>query len=119
MKNHPAKRNILLPLVAAVALVGGLLLGHLLPRPGYGRAAGTTTRTALSKDKLNTILELVYENYVDAPLLDSVEEEIIPTLLESLDPHSVYIPARDMESRSRGSSTGWASPSTCSPTPCG
>jgi carboxyl-terminal processing protease len=101
MEKHASKRNILLPIVAAGALIGGLigglLLGFQYSRPGSGRTVGTSAHHALAGDKLHTVMGLIYDNYVDVPVLDSIEEELIPTLLGSLDPHSVYIPARDMD----------------------
>jgi carboxyl-terminal processing protease len=98
MENRPSKRNIVLPLAVAAALLAGLWLGHLMPRGGRSRgASGYSLQAALADDKLNTVMRLVHGNYVDVPVLDSIEEELIPMLLGSLDPHSVYIPAREMD----------------------
>ena len=42
-------------------------------------------------------MQLIHNNYVDKINTDSIEELVIPEILEKLDPHSVYIPAKDMK----------------------
>ena len=101
MKERPVKRDIFWPAVVLVALlVAGVcvpLLGYWLTRQFARPQRTAAATTALAGDKLLSVMELVYGSYVDVPVLDSIEEEIIPTLLGSLDPHSVYIPAKDMD----------------------
>jgi carboxyl-terminal processing protease len=47
--------------------------------------------------KLQLVFDQIKENYVDTVSIDSLVENTIPFVLEKLDPHSVYIPASDME----------------------
>ncbi len=47
--------------------------------------------------KLDLVIDQIKENYVDTVKLDSLIEKSIPKVLGELDPHSVYIPAADME----------------------
>ena len=47
--------------------------------------------------KLVELLSYLEFNYVDAIDLDSLQEEVITTTLESLDPHSSYIPIEELQ----------------------
>ncbi len=82
------KTSVWLPLVAAVALVCGMWLGKFI---------FTDRHSTSSRAKLDTILELVDEKYVDDVDIDSLMEVSIPDLLSHLDPHSTYIPASDLQ----------------------
>lgn len=42
------------------------------------------------------LLSLIEKRYVDTVSMDSLTEWVIPMFLEELDPHSVYIPAKEM-----------------------
>lgn len=85
------KSSALLPLILALVLIIGILIGIKLNQD-------ERTRLSLAKgDKLNTVLNLIQEQYVDPVSKDSLTEKAINAILESLDPHSVYIPAKDLE----------------------
>ena len=47
--------------------------------------------------KLLLVLDQVEKNYVDSVNSSSVTERSLPHILESLDPHSVYLPPRDLK----------------------
>lgn len=83
------KRNIgyvLLPLVLSVGLVGGIIIGQYCEH-----------RTISPEvEKLQTILGIIRDQYVDEINIDSLIEQSIPELLASLDPHSAYIPASEL-----------------------
>lgn len=48
-------------------------------------------------DKMNSLLRLVNDWYVDTPAMESLVEEAIVHLLEELDPHSVYISKEELQ----------------------
>jgi len=48
-------------------------------------------------DKIDGLLRLVEKNYVDDVNIDDLIEKAMPKVLAELDPHSVYIPAKDLE----------------------
>lgn len=98
MEYNNSKRNIWLPVVVAVAVVAGILLGQRLPRKSPdGRGLSLTVPLGtMGNDKLNQVLALIYNRYVDEPRMDSIEEVVVPMILESLDPHSAYIPAAEL-----------------------
>ena len=52
---------------------------------------------ALPTNKLTYTLSLIENQYVDSVAMDSLAEHVIPLLVKELDPHSVYIPAAEMQ----------------------
>ena len=86
--------KIFLPIIFALILASGIFLGNRLgknPRYNY-------SFLNYSKDNLSSVINYIETRYVDTINRKSLEESAIPALLEKLDPHSVYIPAKDMQS---------------------
>lgn len=50
-----------------------------------------------TSEKISSLLELINKHYVDTVNIDSLVEKAMPMVLAELDPHSVYIPAKDLE----------------------
>ena len=93
MNNNNSKRSIFLPLMLAISLVLGILIGIILPRKtDTSQVAGIRPRS----DKLNSIINIIEKNYVDSVNRDELVESAIPGIFKKLDPHSVYIPAKDL-----------------------
>lgn len=88
MNNRLKKTSVWMPLAIALSLVAGMWIGHTFFN-GSGKWS--------SRSKLDTILELVDRSYVDDVDTDSLLEASFPGLLSRLDPHSVYIPAKDLQ----------------------
>lgn len=88
MNNKLKNAAVWIPLIIAVAFAGGFWTGGRLMNNG---SSGSTA------EKLNTILQLIDAEYVDAVDLDSLLEVSIPDILAHLDPHSTYIPASDLQ----------------------
>lgn len=88
MNNRFKNTSVWVPLALAVALVGGMWIG---------KSFMNTSGRWDSKAKLETILGIIDSNYVDDVDADSLLEASLPGLLSRLDPHSVYIPARDLQ----------------------
>ena len=85
------KRNIgsvLVPVMLAIGVIGGIFIGKNV----------SLQKLSPEEEKLRMILGLIDQQYVDKINTDSLVEQIIPDVLASLDPHSVYIPASDLES---------------------
>lgn len=92
-----SKFTIVLPLVVAVSLVAGILLSnHFIFRQASPRENRISGRMAPEGDKINALMNLIGSRYVDRVSVDSLTEKTLPVILENLDPHSVYIPAKDM-----------------------
>ncbi|MGB3780623.1 MAG: S41 family peptidase [Tunicatimonas sp.] len=84
--------QIRLPLLLTVAVAAGILIGATM-------ADGNTTQNNLISGylKFKEILTFVQRDYVDEVDTDDLVETAINRMLEKLDPHSVYIPAKDLE----------------------
>ncbi len=87
------KKDIIYPIAIAIVLVIGMLVGiNLRKEPGR-----TSLTVSPRTDKLNSILKYIEGQYVDTVSMNNLVESTIPTVLENLDPHSVYIPASDLQ----------------------
>lgn len=53
--------------------------------------------TSGDNDKLSRLMHIIGKQYVDTVDVDDLIEKTIPKVLAELDPHSVYIPAKDAE----------------------
>ena len=85
--NNSKNSLIWLPLAIAVSVVIGILVGNRFSNQNY---------ISENDRKLNTILNLISEDYVDTVNINSLIENSIPSILSNLDPHTVYIPAKDL-----------------------
>jgi carboxyl-terminal processing protease len=84
-----------LPFIFAIVLALGVLLGLSL---NFDRTSQPQERKFFSigfdrYDKINDIVNYVYESYVDSIDRQELTEDAIVSLLKNLDPHSSYIPA--------------------------
>lgn len=83
-------------IIAVIASLFGIIVGAI-----YQQNLGESSRNSFpsfslhSNDKLDKILRVVKNNYVDSVNTDSLEELAINDILNSLDPHSVYLPPSD------------------------
>jgi carboxyl-terminal processing protease len=78
----------------AVSVASGILIGNLLNRNSQPGFVGFSLEKS---NKISTILQLVEQGYVDSVNTASIIEKTIPEILKNLDPHTTYIPARDMQ----------------------
>jgi len=91
MNNNLSK--ILLPIAFATILIGGFYLGTFFTeRPDYN-----VDTPSNSNSKLSSVVQYVQSRYVDSINNDMLVEAAIPAMLKELDPHSVYIPSKDLE----------------------
>lgn len=94
------KKNIYyLPIIISIAIIIGLFLGKLYYSGNTNLNENDFLISALLKNqnenKLQVLLNYIEQEYVDSLNKDSLIEKAIQSLLENLDPHSVYIPAKD------------------------
>ncbi|WP_242134291.1 S41 family peptidase [Aestuariivivens marinum] len=88
----PYKKKYL-PLVLGVAIAAGVLIGGKL---NFTDSPDRLFSTNSKKDKLNRLIDYIEYDYVDEINTDSIVDVTVNGILENLDPHSVYIPKRDM-----------------------
>jgi carboxyl-terminal processing protease len=83
--------KIYIPVLLAIALVSGIIIGNRLNRHSGNIAPATS-----NVNKFDAIVNLIQNAYVDSISTDSLIEKTIPQLLKNLDPHTTYIPAKEM-----------------------
>ena len=77
----------------AAAVAAGILIGLFLPGKNE---SDQKSSIRIKSDKINNILNIIESNYVDTVNRKELIEAAIPAILNKLDPHSVYISARDI-----------------------
>jgi carboxyl-terminal processing protease len=93
MNYNNSKKIVFLPVILGIALALGIFIGRFLPSDkDFPQHSNIRPRN----DKLNSILNIIESNYVDSVNRNDLVESAIPAILKKLDPHSVYIPAKDL-----------------------
>lgn len=87
------KYTYLLPTLIATALALGIFVGGKLHFNDTPERLFTTNS---KKDKLNRLIDYIDYEYVDDINTDSIVDVTVNSILEKLDPHSVYISEEDM-----------------------
>lgn len=86
-------KKIYLPIIVSLALAIGLLMGSFLNFPAEQRGMISGS----NKSKLNKLIDFIDSEYVDEVNTDSIVDITVNSILEKLDPHSVYIAKNEME----------------------
>ncbi len=94
MDNRSRKIVIWLPVLLVVAIAAGVFLGVRLQNI---KQLNNRTLFVNSANKVSMIMNLIERNYVDTVNPKKLVEAAIPEILKQLDPHTVYIPAKDMQ----------------------
>jgi carboxyl-terminal processing protease len=89
------KIQVWLPLIFSVVMILGMVLGYKLRENTSG---GNSFLKNSDRTPLEQAFNLIQNKYVDKVRLDSLESPAINGLLDQLDPHSIYIPAINVES---------------------
>ena len=83
-----------MPFVMAVCVVIGILIGTFYANHFSGNRLSIINT---SSNKLNNLLHIVDDQYVDTVNVNDLVEKALPQILSELDPHSVYISAKDVQ----------------------
>lgn len=87
MNNKININSVLIPAVLAVGIICGIFIGRKV----------STGRLSPEEEKIRMVMSLIKDQYVDEVNTDSLLDMAIPEMLASLDPHSVYIPASELQ----------------------
>lgn len=91
----PKKHNVFLPIILSLVLILGIWLGYFLNQR-VGNSSGTSQNYhAATKDKISSLLDYIEYQYVDTINKKDLVEKTVTSMLQSLDPHSSYIPASE------------------------
>lgn len=91
MKNNNTR---FIPFLLAICLIAGIVIGTFYANHFSGNKLGIINT---SSNKLNALLRIIDDQYVDTVNMGELVEEAMPQILSELDPHSSYIPAKDLE----------------------
>jgi len=87
------KKNYLWPTILAAVLAVGVFIGGKL---NFNDSPEKLFTTNSKKDKLNRLIDYIDYEYVDEIDTDSIVDVTVNNILDKLDPHSVYIPKKEM-----------------------
>ena len=99
-------KNRFSPLMMALCVVIGILIGTFYANHFSGNRLSIINS---SSNKLNNLLHIIDDQYVDTVNVNDLVEKAMPQILAELDPHSVYISAKDVQQANddlRGSFSG-------------
>jgi len=94
MAYQNSKKDIYYPIVIALVLAAGILIGQRF----NGKSQKPGTLVYNRTDKLSSVISYIEEEYVDSISVSTLVENTIPAILKNLDPHSIYIPASELQS---------------------
>lgn len=83
-----------LPAIIVLCVLLGMLIGSFLSKTNIQREV---VLKYAANNKVDELLGLIEMNYVDTVNMDEIIEDLMPDILAELDPHSTYIPAKDLE----------------------
>lgn len=87
-------KSRLVPLLLAVSVIVGIGIGTFYANHFSGNRLNIINT---GSNKLNYLLQIIDNNYVDTVNMHDLVEDAMPQILSELDPHSSYIGAADAE----------------------
>lgn len=83
-----------IPLITGVAIAIGVFIGGKL---NFTDSSDRLFTANSKKDKLNRLIDYIDYEYVEDINTDSIVDVTVNGILDNLDPHSVYIPKKDLQ----------------------
>ena len=83
-----------MPLLMALCVVVGILIGTFYANHFSGNRLNIINS---GSSRLSNLLHIIDDQYVDSVNIDELVDKAIPEILSELDPHSVYISAKDVQ----------------------
>jgi len=95
-ENRRGRQKVWIPLFFSLVLIGGMVLGFNLR--DTLRSKRDISTLVDRNDRLEEIIDLINEKYVDTVDGNVLYKDAVAGILKHLDPHTVYIPAEDLQS---------------------
>lgn len=83
-----------IPLVLSIGIVLGIVIGNFYANHYAGNRLSIINT---SSNKINDLLHIIDDQYVDPVNVSDLVEKAMPQILKELDPHSTYVTAKDVE----------------------
>ncbi|MCR4663946.1 MAG: S41 family peptidase [Paludibacteraceae bacterium] len=91
-------KKYIYPTIAVLTLVLGFFVGNAVSnRAQAQKMIINNGQVFLEPTKLDQLLLLIQKGYVEPIDTDSLTEEVMTEVVQKLDPHSAYIPKKDLE----------------------
>ena len=87
-----SKFQIRLPIILTVGLAAGIMIGATFAGPE--QASSSFMKGVL---KFREVMTLINRSYVEDVDSDEMVETAVTKMLENLDPHTIYVSAKDVE----------------------
>ncbi|WCO01969.1 S41 family peptidase [Psychroserpens ponticola] len=84
-----------IPLLLGIGIALGVFIGGKL---NFSDTSDRLFTSNSKKDKLNRLIDYIDYEYVDQINTDSIVDVTVNSILDNLDPHSIYIPKSEMQS---------------------
>jgi carboxyl-terminal processing protease len=91
-KINNSKFQIRLPIILTVGLAAGIMIGATFAGPEQ-----TASNLLKSVQKFREVMSLIDHSYVEDVDTEEMVETAVEKMLENLDPHTVYVSAKDVE----------------------
>lgn len=89
--NNNSNKQVLLPIWLALAIGAGIIIGaQFIDKPIQTKKSGSAV------EKMREVVLSIDNNYVDSVDVDYLVEEGIKGMLKELDPHTSYIPSKEL-----------------------
>ncbi len=88
MNAHHTSRFV--PIIIAVSVILGIVIGTFFSKRFAGNRLNIINS---SSNKINDLLHIIDDQYVDTVNISDIVEQAMPKILAELDPHSTYISA--------------------------
>lgn len=89
-----------MPVIVAMAVVVGMFINSLFIRKDIQNKQELFL--PVQGSKVDMVLNMVNHSYVDSIDINRIEEGAVEAIIKDLDPHTVYIPAKDMAKVNEG-----------------
>ena len=91
-------KKLILPTLTVLGVAVGIIIGFLLcQKANAQRIVYQNGGWRIEQTKVDRLLYLMQNAYVDSLDIDSMTDEVMSELVQKLDPHSAYIPKKDLE----------------------
>ncbi|MEO6686575.1 MAG: hypothetical protein ABIN24_11445, partial [Dyadobacter sp.] len=87
------KLQVWLPLLFSITMIAGIFIGYKM----RDRIPGKSFFYLEKRRPIQEILDLVQNKYVDDVNMQALTDTALEAMLAKLDPHSLFIPAEDLE----------------------
>lgn len=95
---NPNRRSfIYLPIAFAIVLIAGIFLGTKLYKVALFNNSPFMSLKPGNSSIVNDVISYINQDYVDSVSKQHLQESAVKGMLESLDPHSMFIPAAEFK----------------------